>query len=145
MEPTLFITNTLERARGDHLQTHLNTSSLHVSFSGPMDVVTAPRRPSVVYLTICWQRLVEGTMLIFLINCLLTRLPYTLSPYHSSSLYTVSSLVFLIHCLLITRLPYTLSPYRSSSFSTVSVSLVFLIHCLLARLPYTLCPYHSSA
>ena len=49
-------------------------------------------------------------------HCLLiARLPYKLSPYHSFSLYTVSSLVFLIHRLLITPLPYTLSPYHSSS------------------------------
>ena len=53
------------------------------------------------------------------------RLPYTLSPYHSSSLYTVSSLIFLIHCLLITPLPYTVSLYHSSSLHTVS-SLIFL-------------------
>ena len=65
------------------------------------------------------------------------RLPYTLSPYHESSLYTVSlSRVFLIHCLL-TRLPYTLSPYHSSSLYTVSFSLVFLIHChLISPLPH---------
>ena len=75
------------------------------------------------------------------------RLPYTLSPYNSSSLYTVSlSLVFLIHCLFITRLPYTLSPYHSSSLYTVFLSLVFLIHCLLITpLPYTLSPSHSSS
>ena len=58
------------------------------------------------------------------------RLPYTLSPYHSSSLYTVSlSLVFFIHCPF-TRLPYILSPYHPSSLYTVSLSPVFLIHCL---------------
>ena len=109
-----------------------------------MDVVTALRRPSVVYLTICWQWLVEGTMLVFLMHCLLiNRLTYTLSPYHSSSLYTVSLLVFLIHCLF-TRPPYTLSPY-SSSLYTVSLSLVFLIHYILARLPYKLSPYHASS
>ena len=31
-----------------------------------MDVVTAPRRPSVAYLTICWQWLVEGTTLFWM-------------------------------------------------------------------------------
>ena len=66
-------------------------------------------------------------MLVFLIHCLLiTSLPYTLSPYHESSLYTVSLLVFLIHCLLITRLPYTLSPSHSSSLYTVTLSVLFL-------------------
>ena len=85
------------------------------------------------------------SLLVFLIHCLLiTPLPYKLSP-HSSSLYTVSLLVFLIHCLF-TRLPYTLSPYHSSSLYTVSLSLLFLIHCLLITpLPYTLSPHSSSS
>ena len=79
-------------------------------------------------------------MLVFLIHCLLiTRLPYTLSPYHSSSLYTVPLLVFLIYCLLITRLPYTLSPYHPSSLYTVCFFRLFAAFCCLFLVCFSVC------
>ena len=72
------------------------------------------------------------------------RLPYTLSPYHSSSLYTVSLLVFLIYCLLINRLPYTLSPYHPSSLYTVSQSRVsFLVRFSVCLLLSAVCSWFA--